>query len=295
MKHADNLRNVYWNPAGFTVLETAQTQSRIWFMGDGVVRLRTSFSRSFPEESLSLVRTAWEDRYDQCGEPILRPMVYEFPHDAKVRCEDVDFMLGDGILAACVVDKDASTRSVYLPENEVFYEFDTQQQYFGGQVITIPAPLDRTPLFQRGGSIIPLREDNTINLWICPDKACSFTMYEDDGTSNDYLNGAFRSSKYSLTKNGDLVTIRSEISGTYVANEAITFHVQCTNKAPSGIVWNKMVLPQFLDEDRFRAAESGWHYYRSTKVCSIKCGNGQNLEKLIVNFGQFELIRIDQD
>jgi len=230
-----------------------------------------------------------------CGEPILRPMVYEFPHDANVRYEDVDFMLGDGILAACVVDKGASTRSVYLPENEVFYEFDTRQQYLGGQVITIPAPLDRTPLFQRGGSIIPLLEDGTLNLWICPDKACSFTLYEDDGISNDYLNGAFRSSKYSVTRNGDLVTVSSEISGKFVANEAITFHVQCTNKAPSGILWNDIILPQFLDEDRFRAAESGWHYYHSTKVCSIKCENGRNLEKMIVNFGQFDLIRMDPD
>lgn len=140
-----------------------------------------------------------------------------------------------------------------------------------------------------------LQEENRINLWICPDKACSFTLYEDDGISNDYLNGAFRSSKYSLTRNGDLVTISSECSGKFVANEPITFHVQCTDKAPSGIVWNEMVLPQFLDEDRFQAAASGWHYYHSTKVCSIKCGNGRDLAKMIVNFGKFDLIRMDPD
>ena len=33
-------------------------------MGDGIVRIRTSFSGKFPEESLSLIWTAWEDHYD---------------------------------------------------------------------------------------------------------------------------------------------------------------------------------------------------------------------------------------
>lgn len=228
-----------------------------------------------------------------CGEPILRPMVYEFPHDPKVRCEDVDFMLGDGILAACVVEKGAESRSVYLPENEVFYEFDTRQRYRGGQVITIPAPLDRTPLFQRGGSIIPLQGENRIVLWICPDKACSFTLYEDDGISNDYLDGAYLSSKYSLTRSGDLVTIMSEYSGKFVPNETVAFQIQCVDKAPAGILWNERILPQFLDEDRFREADTGWHYCHSTNVCSIKCGNGRDLAKMTVNFGQFDLIRMD--
>ena len=52
------------DPQGYVTLETDRTQTRIWFLGDGMVRLRTSFSGDFRESSLSLLRTAWEDPYD---------------------------------------------------------------------------------------------------------------------------------------------------------------------------------------------------------------------------------------
>lgn len=230
-----------------------------------------------------------------CGEPILRPMVYEFPHDPHVRCEDVDFMLGNGILAACVVEKGAQTRSVYLPEGDVFYEFGTRQRHPGGQVITVPAPLDRTPLFQRGGSILPLQNDDRIDLWICPDKACSFTLYEDDGISNDYLDGLFSATKYTLVRNQDLVFIECERTGDFLPAEKIVYQIQCVHQAPAKILWNGTQLPQILDEDHFRTASAGWHYDHSTRTCCVKCGDGRDLAKMVVNFGQFDLIRMDPD
>jgi len=231
----------------------------------------------------------------RCGEPILRPMVYEFPNDARVRCEDVDFTLGDGILAACVVEKGADSRSVYLPMNEVFYDMNTRQRYTGGQTITVPAPLDRTPLFQRGGSILPLQEENWIHLWICPDKSCTFTLYEDDGISNNYLDGQYRATKFSLTRAHDLVTIDFEYSGHFVPGDSILYHIQCTSIAPVGILVDGITIPQILDEDRFQAADAGWHYCHSRKVCSVKCGNGRNITTMLVNFGKFDLIRMEPD
>ena len=228
------------------------------------------------------------------GEPILRPMVYEFPQDPKVRFEDVDFMLGDGILAACVVDEGAESRSIYLPEGEVFYDFFTRRRYQGGQTITVPAPLDSTPLFQRGGSIIALHNGAELNLWICPDKACSFTLYEDDGISNDYRNDGYRRSKYTLTRNKDLAEITVAYSGIYVPDQKITFHIQCVNKAPSGILWNETPLSQHLDNDRFREADEGWHYNHNTKTCSVKFHDGRNLERMLISFSKFDLIRMDQ-
>lgn len=230
-----------------------------------------------------------------CGEPILRPMVYEFPNDPKVRFEDVDFMLGDGLLSACVVEKCADLRSVYLPADEVFYDFYTRKRYHGGQVISVQAPLNTTPLFQRGGSILPLQGKNTIDLWICPDKVCTFTMYEDDGESNAYLDGAFLSSQYSLERERDIVTIKRQCSGHYAPTENILYHIQCTDVAPVRILWDDEELPQILDEERFLAADAGWHYFHSTKVCSLKCGNGRNFKEIQIHYGLFDLIRMDTE
>jgi len=75
MKQADILCGINWDPSGFLTLKTRQTQTRIWFMGDGIVRIRTSFSGHFPEASLSLVWTAWEDHYDRLLGPERRRTV----------------------------------------------------------------------------------------------------------------------------------------------------------------------------------------------------------------------------
>ena len=231
----------------------------------------------------------------QTGEPLLRPMVYEFPMDPRVRFEDVDFMLGEGILAACVVEQGASQRAVYLPEKEVFYDFYSRKRYTGGQTITIPAPMDRTPLLQRGGSMIPLQQDNMINLWICPDRPCAFTLYEDDGISRNYLHGQYCATLYNLVKNGNQIILTAERNGSFVPDESIQYHVQCHRIAPEEVHCNGEKIPQILDEDRFRETDTGWHYFHSSRVCTIKSGSGRNLHNLTVSFGKFDLIRMEFD
>lgn len=229
------------------------------------------------------------------GEPILRPQVYEFPQDHAVRHEDVDFMLGDGLLAACVVEEGAEQRTVYLPKDEIFYDYYTRKRYVGGQIISVPAPLNKTPLFQRGGSIIALQEDQMINLWICPDKDCSFILYEDDGITNTYQQGNYSSTKYTLTAHNDLIILSCEKCGSYTPSEKIQFHFQFADIAPAEIIWNGRKLPQILDEERFDNISEGWHIFHSTKICSVKCKDGRRLDKLIVSYGRFDLIRMDFD
>ena len=155
--------------------------------------------------------------------------------------------------------------------------------------------MNQTPLLQRGGSIIVLQDSQLLNMWICPDRACTFTLYEDDGISNDYQEGIFSSTKFTATKSGNLVTIIAEQTGSYVPTEKIIYHIQCTDPAPFEIYWNNVKLQQFLDVDRFKNAEAGWHYHHSTKTCTVKCGTGRNLKKMVVNFGKFDLIRMDYE
>lgn len=229
------------------------------------------------------------------GEPILRPMVYTFPQDCAVRFEDVDFMMGDGLLSACVVEPGVETRSVYLPRDEVFYDFHTRKRYTGGQRITVSAPMDQTPLFQRGGSILPLQEKDGIHLWICPDRPCSFALYEDDGISNEYLHGHYRSTEFTLTKDVNLTRIRCHCQGHFTPEARIVYEIQCSTVAPVKVIWNGKVLPQILDLNRFEQAQYGWHYHHSTKVATVKCRAGRDLNELLINFGKFDLIRMDTD
>lgn len=56
-----------------------------------------------------------ESRAHETGLPIMEPMFMAFQNDPKTYNEGVDFMWGDSLLVANVVEKGAKTRSIYLP------------------------------------------------------------------------------------------------------------------------------------------------------------------------------------
>jgi alpha-D-xyloside xylohydrolase len=88
------------------------------------------------------------------GVPVLRPMVLEFPEDPNTRHLDLQYMLGDALLVAPVVDR-STRRSVYLPPGD-WFDFWTDRATAGPAWIDYEAPLDRLPLFVRGGHAIPM-------------------------------------------------------------------------------------------------------------------------------------------
>ncbi|MCK0470484.1 glycoside hydrolase family 31 protein [Halalkalibacter sp. APA_J-10(15)] len=134
--------------------------------------------------------------------PIIKPTFYQFPEDEKTFEENDDFMLGDSLLVASVVEKGVQQREVYLPLNQKgWYDFYTEMKYDAGQTIVLPAPYNSTPLMVQAGSIVPIN-DQQITFenkneesrgFICYPHfevgETSFSLYEDDGLTNDYKNG----------------------------------------------------------------------------------------------------------
>ncbi|MCM3440424.1 MULTISPECIES: glycoside hydrolase family 31 protein [Bacillaceae] len=132
-------------------------------------------------------------------EPILRPTFYEFESDVKTFEENDDFMLGESMLVASVVEEGQRERVVYLPTYEGgWYDYHTSVWYEGGQTVTLAAPLEYNPLLIKGGSIIPINDtDSTFSnkdkdergFLLFPHKqsgSTSYALYEDDGVSANY-------------------------------------------------------------------------------------------------------------
>lgn len=66
--------------------------------------------------------------------PMMRPLVYDWHTDeTAVRCED-EFMLGDTLLVAPILEENAVSRHVYLPAGEWVGYFDGKD-YNGGQTV----------------------------------------------------------------------------------------------------------------------------------------------------------------
>ncbi|HPE76638.1 MAG TPA: glycoside hydrolase family 31 protein [Draconibacterium sp.] len=78
------------------------------------------------------------------GEPIVKPLAYVFPDGGFEMVKD-QFMLGNDILVAPVVQKGARSRTVVLPAGN--WKSDDGKLIKGGKTIEISVPLKRLPYF----------------------------------------------------------------------------------------------------------------------------------------------------
>ena len=105
------------------------------------VKKAVEIRKSLTPYMLRLVREAFAS-----GEPIVRSLEYEFPHQGLHNIMDA-FMLGDKYLVAPVVIKGAVLRTVKLPTGKWKYIDGTL--YEGGQEVTVDAPTETLPIFEK--------------------------------------------------------------------------------------------------------------------------------------------------
>jgi alpha-glucosidase len=139
------------------------------------------------------------------GLPLMRPLVLNYPDDPRSWDLGTQYLWGDDLLVAPVTRAGATQWPVYLPKG-VWHDFWTGERHGGPANVSVEAPLDRLPLFVRAGAIVPFgpvmqydgeREADAIILLVYPEGSSSFTLYEDDGSTNDYLEG--RSARTTFT------------------------------------------------------------------------------------------------
>ncbi len=82
------------------------------------------------------------------GSPLLRAMFYEFPEDGKCWELQDQYMFGAKYLVAPVLRLNQFCREVYLPAGS--WKLTSNGEVFqGGQTVTVDAPIDYMPVFER--------------------------------------------------------------------------------------------------------------------------------------------------
>ncbi|MCH7412309.1 DUF5110 domain-containing protein [Belliella sp. R4-6] len=118
-----------------------------------------------------------------------------------------EFMLGEEFFVAPVIEPGVVQRKIDLPKGN-WINYWTGEAVNGGKSITVETNLEHIPVFVRQGSIVPLRNyarsielgsNDTLQLKVYLGESRSFTLYEDDGISNDYLEGIYLKTKFELT------------------------------------------------------------------------------------------------
>ena len=100
------------------------------------------------EELLLPKLEALSDAAKTTLEPICRPMWWLDPKDASTFAIDDQFAVGDDIIIAPVVEKGATSRSVYLPRG-AWRRHGDDAVLTGGRRIVVDAPLSQLPVFLR--------------------------------------------------------------------------------------------------------------------------------------------------
>ena len=157
---------------------------------------------------------------------------------------DDEFMIGKDLLVAPVLKPDVTARLVYLP-NGTWYDYWTNKKYAGGVTIRIDAPLERVPMFVRGGAIIPMgpslnyvgeKPVDPITFNIYPDDkgSAATTLYEDDGLSPAYKQGEFRRTSVSAAPgaSGYVVTVAASEGRYNPGTRKFSFVIQSATRIP---------------------------------------------------------------
>ena len=188
---------------------------------------------AFGEPFESAYRTAMEVRYQllpylytlfhqaaTTGAPIIRPLYYHYPQDEQACDVQDEFLVGDTLLSAPLYEQGTTSRTVYLPEG-IWFDYWTGQEYGGKGTSEIAAPLEHWPLFIRGNSIVPSgpvlqfvdqapTDPLTFTCYMATDGLANYTLYEDDGSTLAYQQGAFAETTIGCRVQEDFITVEIE-------------------------------------------------------------------------------------
>ena len=115
-----------------------------WVYSESTVNLTKKFINLHIEYAETMVALA---KRTFNGEPLIRPMWYAAPEDSRAYTIADQFMLGEDILVAPVVDEGQRERDVFFPTGNWI---DQHGKIFSGPAVTkVAAPLEELPYFKR--------------------------------------------------------------------------------------------------------------------------------------------------
>lgn len=154
------------------------------------------------------------DLFRECettGLPPMRPLVLHYEKDENVKNLNGEFLMGERMLVAPVMEPGMNHKLVYLPKG-VWYDYWTGEKLDGGKWLMREAPLDTCPVYVRGGSILPAyepmqyvgeRELDTLILEVYSGNG-RYVHHQDNGEDFTYRKGAYNEYEMVILADGTL-------------------------------------------------------------------------------------------
>lgn len=130
------------------------------------------------------------------GWPLLRPLFFHYD-EARFLNDNSEFLVGENLLVAPVLDAGVSSRVLSLPRG-LWYSFNGQEKRSGGEYLH-DCPLGETLVFVKAGSIIPQYPEGYADLDKNPDELVlriypgkgTYRHYQDAGDGFGYQKGEY--------------------------------------------------------------------------------------------------------
>lgn len=234
-----------------------------WNYGDEALKI----FKQYDELRYSLIPYLYSHQYamHKTGKPMMRALVLDNQEDSNVYEITDQYMLGESIMVCPVTNKGAQTRTVYLPKGN-WINYWTGEEHQGKQHISVLCPIEQTPIFIKGGAIIPTQEPinyvgekeiTNISLDIYPSGKSSFTLYDDDGKSLTYQEGNFATTLINVvdTNTETKISINNPIGEFKLPNRTYTLKVHLKKKPKNvtlnskdkNIIFNKNILETIIE------------------------------------------------
>lgn len=159
------------------------------------------------------------------GAPVQRPLVFDHQYDPTVRDLDDEYLLGPDLLVAPVTAPGMTARQVYLPAG-TWHDWHTGEVVEGPRFVVAPTPMDRIPLYARGGAVVPMWPEAPastmghaprvveLHLFLpTTDGTWTSLLQEDDGLTFAARDGARVRTTFTVTRTGGRVRLAAEVDG----------------------------------------------------------------------------------
>lgn len=166
----------------------------------------------------------------------MSPVAFYYPQDKNTWTLTDQTFFGESLMVCFVTEYKQRQKEVYLPK-DIWYNFWTGEKMDDkcGKVV-VDAPYDSTPIFVKGGSILPVGPklqyadqptDEPTLIKVYPGKDGEYTLYFDDNFTNDYEKGVYSEVKFVYSEKSGELTI-SKGNGNYIdfAKSPMTFVVE---------------------------------------------------------------------
>ena len=220
-------------------------------------------------ELMPYIYTAVRQAYDT-GISICRPLYYEWPEENEAYRQEGEYMFGDNILVSPVVTEaemdDKAFHKTWLPKGQ-WYDVCRNQLVEGGQTLADWYDQDEIPYFIKAGAVIPCnphlmnlkKRPDQLVLKVVPGASGSINLYEDEGDTQGYEEGAYATTTISHARRSATVTLKiGAITGQF-----------------EGMPTERSYEVQFLGEDKPQSVSingqvvTDWKYDNMKKMVTV--------------------------